>query len=137
MEGLKKDTRKIKYFLMKTLRTTRATTCRSFSILILRFGIPTARNPYRRGRHSTVDLLVPTSSEQVLFSTRIYFFFTKRTILTRRSTVLDLPFQQGVPAYCHCYSDSLASNAYLRPIKLLPQSQSKTFPISILIPYCS
>ncbi len=31
-EGLKKDTRKIKYFLMKTLRTTRATTCRTFSI---------------------------------------------------------------------------------------------------------
>jgi hypothetical protein len=33
MEGLKKDTRKIKYFLMKTLRTTRATTCRTFSIV--------------------------------------------------------------------------------------------------------
>ncbi len=33
MEGLKKDTRKIKYFLMKTLRTTRTTTCRTFSIL--------------------------------------------------------------------------------------------------------
>ena len=33
MEGLKKDTRKIKYFLMKTLRTTRATTCRTFSII--------------------------------------------------------------------------------------------------------
>jgi hypothetical protein len=32
MEGLKKDTRKIKYFLMKTLGTTRATTCRTFSI---------------------------------------------------------------------------------------------------------
>ena len=32
MEGLKKDTRKIKYFLMKMLRTTRATTCRTFSI---------------------------------------------------------------------------------------------------------
>jgi hypothetical protein len=35
MEGLKKDTRKIKYFLMKTLRTTRATTCRTFSIAIV------------------------------------------------------------------------------------------------------
>jgi hypothetical protein len=33
MEGLKKDTRKIKYFLMKTLRTTRAMTCRTFSIM--------------------------------------------------------------------------------------------------------
>jgi hypothetical protein len=32
MEGLKKDTRKIKYFLMKMLRTIRATTCRTFSI---------------------------------------------------------------------------------------------------------
>jgi hypothetical protein len=32
MEGLKKDTRKIKYFLMKTLRTIRATTCHTFSI---------------------------------------------------------------------------------------------------------
>jgi hypothetical protein len=36
MEGLEKDTQKIKYFLMKTLRTTRATTCRTFSILLLR-----------------------------------------------------------------------------------------------------
>jgi hypothetical protein len=33
MEGLKKDTRKIKYFLMKMLRTVHATTCRTFSIL--------------------------------------------------------------------------------------------------------
>jgi hypothetical protein len=32
MEGLKKDTRKIKYFLMKTLGTVHATTCRTFSI---------------------------------------------------------------------------------------------------------
>jgi hypothetical protein len=32
MEGLKKDTRKIKYFLMKTLETVHATTCRTFSI---------------------------------------------------------------------------------------------------------
>jgi hypothetical protein len=36
MEGLKKETRKIKYFLMKTLRTTRATTCRTFSIDLLK-----------------------------------------------------------------------------------------------------
>jgi hypothetical protein len=33
MKGLKKDTRKIKYFLMKTLRTIHATTCRTFSIV--------------------------------------------------------------------------------------------------------
>jgi hypothetical protein len=35
MEGLKKDTRKIKYFLMKTLRTVHATTCRTFSIYFM------------------------------------------------------------------------------------------------------
>jgi hypothetical protein len=39
MEGFKKDTRKIKYFLMKTLRTTRATTCRTFSIMTLEASI--------------------------------------------------------------------------------------------------
>ncbi len=33
MEGLKKDTRKIKYFLMKTLETVHAMTCRTFSIM--------------------------------------------------------------------------------------------------------
>jgi hypothetical protein len=33
MEGLKKDTRKIKYFIMKTLRTVHAMTCRTFSIV--------------------------------------------------------------------------------------------------------
>jgi hypothetical protein len=32
MEGLEKDTRKIKYFLMKTLETVHAMTCRTFSI---------------------------------------------------------------------------------------------------------
>jgi hypothetical protein len=37
MEGLEKDTRKIKYFLMKTLRTVHATTCRTFSIKLLTF----------------------------------------------------------------------------------------------------
>jgi hypothetical protein len=33
MEGLEKDTRKIKYFLMKTLETVHATTCHTFSIV--------------------------------------------------------------------------------------------------------
>jgi hypothetical protein len=36
MEGLEKDTRKIKYFLMKTLETVHATTCRTFSIILIR-----------------------------------------------------------------------------------------------------
>ncbi len=34
MEGLEKDTRKIKYFLMETLETVHATTCRTFSIKV-------------------------------------------------------------------------------------------------------
>ena len=36
MEGLKRDTRKIKYFLMKTLETVHAMTCRTFSILYMK-----------------------------------------------------------------------------------------------------
>jgi hypothetical protein len=56
-------------------------------------------NPNRRGRVSTVDLLVLTSSDQLLLILKMYFsFFTKQPILIRRSTVLNLPDQIGVPA---------------------------------------
>jgi hypothetical protein len=41
MEGLKKDTRKIKYFLMKTLETVHATTCRTFSIYAIHSKVQT------------------------------------------------------------------------------------------------
>ncbi len=44
-----------------------------------------ARNPYLRVRMSTIDLLVLTSSEQLLF---ILLFLVYKT---RRSTVLSLP----------------------------------------------
>jgi len=49
-------------------------------------------NPYSRGRISTIDLLVLNSLDRLLLY-RFFFIFTKRIILTRRSTVLRLPFQ--------------------------------------------
>ena len=54
----------------------------------------TAGNAYWKERISTVDLLVLTSSDQLLFILKQYysFFFTKQPILKRRSTVLSLPF---------------------------------------------
>jgi hypothetical protein len=50
------------------------------------------------GRISTVDLLVLTSLDQVLFILKLYFsFFTKQPILMRRSTVRILPRQLVFP----------------------------------------
>jgi hypothetical protein len=49
---------------------------------------------------STVDLLVLTSSDQLLWilPTLFSFFFTKQATLTRRSTVLSLSLQLGFVA---------------------------------------
>jgi hypothetical protein len=57
-----------------------------------------AGNPYWRGGLSTVDLLVLTSLDQLLFLLKILFtLFTKQATLMRRSTVPSLPFQLGFP----------------------------------------
>ena len=54
--------------------------------------------PKRRGRPSTVDLLVLTSFYQVLIILKILFsFFTKQDNLMRRLTVLSLPPQLVFP----------------------------------------
>ncbi len=46
------------------------------------------------GRFSTVDLLVLTRSDQLLFIVKLYFFFiTKQPVLLWRLTVLSLPLQ--------------------------------------------
>jgi len=56
------------------------------------------RNPYKRERIGTVDLLISTCSDWALLILKnIIFFFTKQTILMRRSSVLSLPLQQGFP----------------------------------------
>jgi hypothetical protein len=50
MEGLKKDTRKIKYFLMKMLETVHATTCRTFSISDCH---DSGKRPFQAGMHNS------------------------------------------------------------------------------------
>ncbi len=51
------------------------------------------------GRLSTVDLLVLTSLDQLIFKLEILFsFLTKQAILMRRSTVLSFPPQLVFPA---------------------------------------
>ncbi len=55
-------------------------------------------NPYLRGRISTIDLLVPTSLEQLLFVIKILFTsFTRHGVLMRRSVVQTLPLQLVFP----------------------------------------
>jgi hypothetical protein len=55
---------------------------------------------YNRGRLSTVDLLVPTSSDHLLFILKIFFYiFTKQATLMRWSAVLSLPPQLVFPGY--------------------------------------
>ena len=55
-----------------------------------------ARNPFWRGRLSTVDLLILTSIEQLfLLLQRLFTFLRKQATLLRRSTVLSLSLQQG------------------------------------------
>jgi hypothetical protein len=61
-----------------------------------------AGNPSWRGRNSTCNLLALISSDQLLFTLKLYFFFfAKQPILMRRSTVLILPFHQGFPGWSH------------------------------------
>ncbi len=56
------------------------------------------RNPNRRERLSTVDLLVLTSSDQLIFTLKISFaFVTKQATLRRRSSVLSRPLQLAFP----------------------------------------
>jgi hypothetical protein len=51
-------------------------------------------NSHRRGRLSTVDLLVISSLDQQLLKLQtIFSYFTKQATLMRRSTVLSLPLQ--------------------------------------------
>jgi hypothetical protein len=55
-------------------------------------------NPNLKGRINMIDLLVPTSLDQLLFILKLYFsFFTKQPLLMRRSTALSLPLQKGFP----------------------------------------
>ncbi len=52
-----------------------------------------AGKSYRGGRISTVDLLVLSSLDQLIFYIEnIIFIVTKQVVLMRRSTVLSLPF---------------------------------------------
>ncbi len=54
-----------------------------------------------RGRLSTVDLLVPTRGDQLLFIIKILFTtFTKQAALMRRSTVLSHHPQLVFPVAC-------------------------------------
>jgi hypothetical protein len=63
-------------------------------------GLVTAGKPYRRGRLDTVDLLVLTSLDQVIFILKILFTCsTKQPTLIRRSTGLSFPLQLVFPGY--------------------------------------
>jgi hypothetical protein len=58
-----------------------------------------AGKSYWRGRLSTVDLLVLTSLDHLLFKSKMLFtFFTKQANLMRRSTVSSLPPQLVFPS---------------------------------------
>jgi len=64
--------------------------------------IVSPRNPFVRGRISTVDLLVLIFADQLVFILKLYFlyFFTKQPLLIRRSTVLThwaFTFSKGSP----------------------------------------
>ncbi len=63
------------------------------------------RNPYIKGRLSTVDLLVLTNLDQVLF--RIDFF-TKQATFLRKSFVLRLPLRLVFPGDPNKNSTSLS-----------------------------
>ncbi len=55
------------------------------------------REDLLKGRINTVDLLVLTSLDQLLFLLKLYFSIFKQPILMRRSTVLSLPLQEEFP----------------------------------------
>jgi hypothetical protein len=68
-----------------------------------------AGNPNRKGRLSAVDLLVPTSLDQLLFLLYILFiFFTKEASLAKKPIVLSLSLQLVFPDW------SLPKWSYLR-----------------------
>ncbi len=57
-----------------------------------------AGKPNRSGRLSTVNLLVITSLDQLIFILQILFaFVTKHAAIMRRSTELNLPLSVSVP----------------------------------------
>jgi hypothetical protein len=60
---------------------------------------PYPGNPYWSGSFGTIDLLVPTSLDQLLFILQtLLTFLQKRATFMRRSTVLCLPLQLVFPA---------------------------------------
>jgi hypothetical protein len=70
-----------------------------------------ARKPYRKGRLSTVELLVLSSLDQLLFIMKaLLTFLTKQSMSMRGSTVLCFPLQLVFPglvkimAVIHKYS---------------------------------
>ncbi len=56
-----------------------------------------SREPLLRGKLSTVDLLVPTTSDRLLLMIQNLLTFYKTSYLLRRSTVLNLPLQLVFP----------------------------------------
>jgi len=83
---------------------------------------------YWSGRLSTVDLLIQTSLDQLLFILKILFtFFTKQSTLMRRSTVLSLPPQVKFPGkwrHWHYFNYIFCINydqSYLPPSSLMPR----------------
>ncbi len=72
-------------------------------------------NPYPRVKINTVDLLILTSSGQLLLLQKVFIghFCMKQATLTRRSTVLSLSLQQGFPeqALIHLYCTVYTINA--------------------------
>ncbi len=70
------------------------------------YTIHTSRNSYRKGRVSTVDLLLLESLDQLLLTMQILsIFLTKQATVMRRSTVLSRPFQQVFRAQMHALLD--------------------------------
>jgi hypothetical protein len=51
-------------------------------------------NPYGRGKLCTVDLLVLTAPLDI---EKVIYFVVKQATLMKRSTVLSLPVQLGIP----------------------------------------
>jgi hypothetical protein len=80
------------------------------------------------GRISTVDLLVLTSLDQLIFILKILFsFLQNKLILTRRSTVLSLPPQLVFPACIsmvwHLTQVQIINQRYL--VKKAPRLRAK------------
>ncbi len=80
-----------------TKQCRRAVPMSSLSILSCLQRCDTSRNntgnPFRRGKARTIDLLLLSSSDQLLFTQKQYFLCLKQAILIRRLTVPSLPLQ--------------------------------------------